>query len=224
MEKPEIVTKSIKDFNVWDSSIDPNFIDICAKSRIPDRWVSYRRISLDPKYFGSVLKPINKYAESLYPKPELICISDTEIRLRQFSHAEVFILVNSEKEKFLDRPWMRQFYKSAYSADSDQECFDNVFVAYTPWVFDLDITVSFQMPDAVDTAYKIFECRKDFLQIPEQTTYLEPKMIPFRFKKVGSHMQDEEFGKVKKGSAIYDMVIPRSDIIEQRVKDFYANN
>lgn len=224
MEKPKIVTQVIEDFNVWDSTIDPNFIDICAKSKIPDRWVSYRRISSDKKYTGSVLKPINKYVESLYPPPKLISIDDKEIRLRQFSHAEVFILVNSDVEKFLDRPWMRQFYKSGQLAQPDEECFDNVFAAYTPWVIDLDVTVDFKIPTEEETAYKILECQRDFYKIPERTEYLEPQMIPFRFKKIGKHMQDQEFGKVKKDSAIYDMVIPRNDTIEQKVKEFYAKD
>jgi hypothetical protein len=49
-------------------------------------------------------------------------------------------------------------------------------------------------------------------------------MIPFRFKKEGSHMVDLEFGKVKKLTPIYDMVIPRNAIIDLGIEEFYAKN
>jgi hypothetical protein len=37
-------------------------------------------------------------------------------------------------------------------------------------------------------------------------------------------MADAEFGKVRKGSPLYDMVIPRNDIIDLGIKEFYAKD
>jgi hypothetical protein len=218
-----MVTVDIQNFNVWNSSIDPVFSEICHQSRIPYRWTAYQRIANDLKYKNSIIKPINKYVESLYPAPKLISITDKEIILRQYSHAEVFILVTASSEKFLDRPWMRQFYNTAYQSDIDAECFDNIFVAYTPWVIDENLSIDFRVPDE-ETAFKIFETSRTSSNIPSHTVFVEPFMIPFRFKKVGPHMVDHEFGKVKRLSPIYDMVLPRNDIIDKRIEDFYANH
>lgn len=221
MDKPEMITEVIENFNIWDSSFDPSFIEISHRSRVPYKWISYKRISQDEYYANSILKPINKYVERLYPAPKLISIGNGEVRLRQYSHAEVFILVTEDTQKFLDRPWMRQFYKTSELFAKDEECFDNVFLAYTPWIIDLNTSCRFEIPKE-ESAFKIFEIDKQFYEIPKSSEFVEPMMIPFRFKKVGKHMLDQEFGKVKRFSAIYDIVLPQNDIIEERVKEFYA--
>ena len=223
MDKPDILTNTDYDFGIWKSTYDPKFVEISFKSRVPEKWLSFQQIKSLEKYKDSVIKPINKYAEALYPAPKLISIDDNFIRLRQYSHAEVFILVNKKERKFLDRPWLRQFYKSSYVADLDPECFDDMFVAYTPWIIDSSCEVRFVVPEE-DSAFKVFETTRNCIKIPEETRYLEPFMIPFRFRKEGSHMVDLEFGKVKKPSAVYDMIIPRNAIIDLGIKEFYAKD
>lgn len=223
MDKPDILTNTDYDFGVWKSSYDPNFVEISFKSRVPEKWLNFQKIASSEKYKSSIIKPINAYAEALYPAPKLISINNNFIILRQYTHAEVFILVNEKDRKFLDRPWMRQFYKSSYIADLDPECFDDTFVAYTPWVIDSACEVKFVIPEE-ESAFKIFETTRYCADIPADTRYLEPFMIPFRFKKDGSHMADAEFGKVRKMSPLYDMVIPRNDIIDLGLKEFYAKD
>jgi hypothetical protein len=223
MDKPDILNNTDYDFGIWKSSYDPNFVEISFKSRVPEKWLNFQKIVLSEKYKNSIIKPINPYAEALYPAPKLIDIDDNFIKLRQYTHAEVFILVNQKDRKFLDRPWMRQFYRSSYIANPDPECFDDTFVAYTPWVVDLACEVSFAVPEE-DSAFKIFETTRHCVNISADIKYLEPFMIPFRFKKYGSHMADAEFGKVRKGSPLYDMVIPRNDIIDLGIKEFYAKD
>jgi hypothetical protein len=223
MDKPDILNNTDYDFGIWKSTYDPAFVEISLKSRIPEKWLGFQQVVSLEKYKSSLIKPINRYAEALYPAPKLISIDDNFITLRQYSHAEIFILVNNEGRKFLDRPWMRQFYKSAYVADLDAECFDDTFVAYTPWVIDSKCEVRFTVPSE-DSAFKIFETTRHCVEIPIETKYLEPFMIPFRFKKEGSHMADSEFGKVKRLSPVYDMVIPRNAIIDLGIKEFYAKD
>lgn len=224
MNKPEMVNNTSYEFNVWDSSYDPNFCEISIKSRIPEKWLAFKRVMLDERYSSSVIKPINWYVASLYPPPKLIKIEGNTVRLRQYTHAEIFILVNEKTNKFLDRPWMRQFYKSNFSADADEECFSDMFVAYTPWIPDFKGEILFEYPEEEETAIKIINTNRFAREIPENTVLLEPFMIPFRFKNAGEHMVDSEFGKVKKPTAIYDMVFQASDIIIERVKEFYAKN
>ena len=223
MDKPNILNNTDYDFDIWKSTYDPKFIEISFESRIPEKWLNFQKVISLEKYKNSLIKPINKYVEALYPAPKLISIDDNFITLRQYSHAEVFILVNDKERKFLDRPWMRQFYKSAYVADLDPECFDDTFVIYTPWVIDSKCEVRFTIP-AEDSAFKIFETTRHCVEIPTETKYLEPFMIPFRFKKEGSHMADSEFGKVKRLSPVYDMVISRNAIIDLGIKEFYAKD
>ena len=223
MTKPEMVNNTDYEFNVWDSSYDPNFSEISIKSRIPEKWLSFQRVLGDDKYASSIIKPINKYVANLYPAPRLVEISGNTVRLRQYTHAEIFILVNKETHKFLDRPWMRQFYKSSFVGEPDEECFEDFFVAYTPWVLDHKAEVAFEIPDE-ESAIKIVETTRFSREIPNNTVLLEPFMIPFRFKKIGTHMVDDEFGKIKKPSPLYDMVFQANDIIIERVKEFYAKD
>ena len=185
--------------------------------------MSYERIYNDDKYRESIIKPINKYAESLYPKPTLVSIDNDKIVLRQHTHAEIFILVQSDFKKFLDRPWIRQFYKTAYQAEADKDCFDDVFVAYTPWIIDHNIDAVF-IKSSADTPIKAFETSVSFSSIDPHTMFVNPKMIPFRFMKIGSHMIDSEFGKVRSNTPIYDIILPYSQTIEQKIRNFYAKD
>jgi len=223
MNKPEMVNNTDYDFNVWESSYDPNFSEISIKSRIPEKWLNFQKVLQDSKYSNSIIKPINRYVANLYPPPKLVDISGNTVRLRQYTHAEIFILVNETSHKFLDRPWMRQFYKSAFPGDPDPDCFDDFFVAYTPWVLDYKTEVIFEVPDE-ESAIKINPTNRFSREIPRNTALLEPFMIPFRFRKTGPHMIDSEFGKVKKPSPLYDMVFQADDIIIERVKEFYAKD
>ncbi len=170
-----------------------------------------------------MLKPINKYAEALYQPPELVKITAKEIILRQQTHAEIFILVKEDYKKFLDRPWIRQFYKSMYQADLDEECFDDVFVAYTPWIIDWDVEALVK-PSGVTSPIKSFEVRVPFSKIAPEAVFVDPAMIPFRFRNSGNHMIDSEFGKIKTNSPIYDIVLPHSDILEEKIRIFYAKD
>lgn len=224
MNKPEMLNNTSYEFNVWDSSYDPSFSEISIKSRLPEKWLSFQRVLSDKRYADSIIKPINWYVASLYPPPELISVEGNTVRLRQYTHAEIFILVNEQTNKFLDRPWMRQFYKSSYAAEPDDECFSDMFVAYTPWVLDLKAEIFFECPTEEQSAIKIINTNRFTREIPKNTVLLEPFMIPFRFKNVGEHMVDPEFGKIKKPTAIYDMVFQASDIIIERVKEFYAKD
>lgn len=87
----KILNDTDYDFNVWYNTYDPNFIDITEKSRIPDKWANYERV-LSGKYAESIIKPLNKYVEALYPAPKLVSIEDDVVTLRQHNHAEIFLL------------------------------------------------------------------------------------------------------------------------------------
>lgn len=217
----KILNKIDYDFNIWQNTYDPNFINICAQSRIPEKWIRYQRV-LDGKNKNSIIKPINKYVEELYPAPKLIKIDKNTVTLRQFSHADIFLLETGNVLKALDRPWMRQFYRSKRHQDDCQNCFDETFVAYVPWFIDENISINIV---SVENSPFIVQNTKDSYQkIPNTTDFLQPIMVPFRFSRVGSHMETEKFGKIKRNTPIFDMVFTADDIIIKRVRDFYEKN
>ncbi len=217
----KILNNTDYDFNVWYNTYDPSFVDISAKSRIPDKWANYERI-LSGKHKDSVIKPINKYVEALYPAPTLISIEDNIVRLRQCNHAEIFLLQNDNVLKALDRPWMRQFYQSMHEHPVDDDCFSQSFVAYVPWFVDANVSVTFEPVE--NSPFRAYKKSDHYSNIPEEAKYIEPMMVPFRFKRVGDHMVENNFGKIKRNVPIFDIVFQADDTIIERVRKFYEQD
>jgi hypothetical protein len=217
----EILNDTDYDFNVWYNTYDPSFIDITAKSKIPDKWANYERV-LSGKYSKSIIKPLNKYVEALYPAPKLISIKDNIVTLRQHNHAEIFLLNNDDGLKALDRPWMRQFYQSAKPQSKIENCFDETYVAYVPWFIDENVLVLIRGVDG--SPFAIQDKTDMYQEIPLDVKYLEPMMVPFRFKNVGDHMQEKHFGKIKRNTPMFDIIFSASDTIIERVREFYEQD
>lgn len=217
----EILTKTDFDFDIWNNSPDPNFTEISLKSMIPMKWVSFLRVS-SGEYSDSVIKPINKYVEQLYPAPELVWIENGIVTLRQYSHAGVYLLEKDSILKALDRPWMRQFYKSKISFPEDQSCFDEVFVFYVPWFIDAHIGIRFNR--VPQSAFVVYPTSSHYASVKPGTHFVEPLFVPFRFSKVGPHMNRDGFGKIPKGEPMFDMVFQADDTIIERVRKFYEQD
>ena len=219
MDKPEMQTKEAPTFTIWYDTEDPSFVDICAKSGIPESWMNFDRIRNGPNK-DFILKPINKYAESLIPPPKLVSIENNIVRLRQGNHAEFFLLIH-EHEGFIhrDRPWIRQYYNTKLDFKAE-DCFDGTFKFYMPWVLDENIQASIQ-PPTTETPFNTYPSTIQFSKIDPRIKYIETPFIPFNFKSVGPHMVKEGFGKIPRQSAMYDIVFYASDIIVERVKEFY---
>jgi len=207
------------DFNVWQTSIDPKFLDLSVKSKIPGKWLSYGGI----EYEDSPIKPINRYVENLYPMPELIGIDNNIVTLRQRNHAEIFLLENSHGFRNIDRPHMRQYYQTSMTFPGDPECFDPAYTFYTPWVIDANVLVNFVQP-AESGPFTIYPVTKRLAQFPDIVNFVEPEFVPFRFKRVGSHMVSSEFGKIKIGSPMFDMVFQADDILVEKIREFYEQD
>ena len=171
------------DFNVWQTSIDPKFLDLSVKSKIPGKWLSYGGIG----YEDAPIKPINRYVENLYPMPELISIVNNTITLRQRNHAEIFLLENASGFRNIDRPHMRQYYQTSLMFPNDPDCFDPVYTFYTPWVIDANVLVDFIRP-AEPGPFTIYPVTKRLAQFPDTVNFVEPEFVPFRFRRVGNHM------------------------------------
>ena len=221
MEKPQLTTKEAPTFTIWYDTQDPQFVEICSKSGIPEHWMNFGRIR-NGKYGNSIIKPINKYVEELVPPPTLVSIEGNVIRLRQGNHAEFFLLEKGDEFTHRDRPWMRQYYNTALDFKG-LNCFDGTFKFYVPWIIDANVN-AFIEPSPVDTPFNTYPMPYSFRTLPADIRYVEPPFVPFNFKRVGTHMVAEDFGKIPRQSAMYDIVFAADDIIVERVKEFYEQH
>lgn len=223
MDKPKMLHNMDYDFDIWYKTKDPIFSDISKKSRLPEKWISYSNV-LSGKYKDSILKPINSYVENLYQPPELVSIEDNNVRLRQGNHAEFFLLEKRDGRFVnIDRPWMRQYYNTEESHMPMAGCFPGTFKFYVPWYIDADVHVFYEQ-SAVDSPFYVYQNQSKHLVIEEDTEYLEPDFVSFHFKRVGPHMVNDRFGKIKRESAMFDIVFQADDIIVERVRKFYEQN
>ena len=233
-----MLTKDDFDFNIWHNTNDPDFIEINIKSHANPQWLLFGKV-YQGKYANSILKPINRYAEKLYTPPELVEIKDGIVRLRQVNHADFFLLDNAVKEKkteedfakpdeyyfkHLDRPHVRQYYNSSLPHDLPKDCFPGIYLFYVPWILDEDIVASIEQPKDVESPFIVYGAQHKMIKLSKNTHVINPTMIPFHFKRIGSHMVDKDFGKILRGSPMYDIVFEANDIIIERIKEFYANN
>jgi len=213
-----------KHFNVWYKSFTESFLDINKNSNIKPPWLKYSYV-LDGEYKNSIIKPINHYVEKLYVKPNLLSIVGNTVTLQQTNHAEIFLLqMNFEdKLKALDRPHMRQFYMSNKMKNIDGNRFDQVYRFYIPWFLDAD-GIKIKILQAENSPFIIEE--KNFISKAYNNTwtYIEPEMVFFNFKSAGSHMIDEEYGRIKRFSPMFNLEFEVDDIIIERIKEFYVNN
>jgi len=210
-------------FNLWYETYDPVFSEISRNSRIPIKWYSFEE-NKSLVYKTTIIKPINRYVEVLYPKPKLIDISDNIIRLRQYNHAEFFLLEKRHNQFFnLDRPWMRQYYQTKEHPEKVDGCFDPTYKFYTPWVIDENIKISIEQPQE-DSPFFIYETSVQREKMMIGQSILEPDFVSFKFKRVGPHMVSDKFGKIKLNTPLFDIVFEGSGTIVERVKDFYEQH
>jgi len=211
------------DFNIWYKTLDPVFSDISKKSRLPEKWISFENIR-NGKYKNSIIKPINRYVEKLYQPPRLISINNNTVTLRQENHAEIFLLIKKNNKFYnLDRPWMRQYYNTEFSPNIPDNCFNGTYNFYVPWFIDADINIKYVSPDC-ESPFFVYDNSTIWKTIDKEKKYVEPDFVSFHFKSAGPHMINDKFGKIKRYSAMFDMVFTADDIIVERVRKFYEED
>lgn len=208
-----------RNHNVWYESFDPSFLKISWESGVPGKWITFKNINRS--YKDSIIKPINRYVEMLYPAPELVSIDSEKIVLRQKNHAEIYLLVNEDGVFYnVDRPWVRQYYQSRLPPH-DFSCFPGVYRAYVPWIIDMDIAVEFRNIDG--SPFVVRNSKTNFIKILDDMEAIEPLMVPFSFSKTGVHMKEKNLGIIKIGTPMFDIIIKSNDAIEKKVREFYAS-
>lgn len=205
-------------FDIWQKSKTESFLYINERSNVKDAWLSYSQVPLG-KFKDSAIKPINGYVENLYPFPKLINISDNVVRLRQHTHAQIFLKNGKGGLTHVDRPWIRQYYNTNNYIVGDDKFFPNVFRFYVPWFIDDNIKVKIEEPDE-ECPFMIYETEIDYFK-KTNLKKIDPPFVNFRFKKTGAHMRDDEFGKIDRGAPMFDMVFACSGIMIKSIEEFY---
>ena len=138
MENRKGINKNRIGSEFWVNSENKSFTEIIkANTTMPGIWASSESV-IHSLYYNNILKPINGYAKTFWPKPELI--KDNEIAyLRYFTHAEIWVEPMREGLYALDKTWQRQFYPSQLSIKSPVGFFNAVYKFYIPWILDKDL-------------------------------------------------------------------------------------
>lgn len=216
----EMLNELKHDFKIWENSSDKSFLYINERSRVFERWLSYQEGLVGLR--DSIIQPINLYSRRLYPAPKLISIIDNEVVLQQRNHAEFFLLIEDKEFYNVDRPWVRQYYRSDEPHKAPKGCFSGNYRFYVSWLLNADISVKFEQ--AENSPFFIYPKEFTFKYLDPNLARFEPPMIDFNFKNTGSHMIDEEFGKIPRLQPMFNMRFKVDDIMIQRVKEFYEHN
>jgi len=232
MEK-EMVSDSqgaLADKNIWYTTKDPDFVEISLRSLVRPSWLDYRPV-LQGRYSSSVLKPLSNYVENIGTEPSIVSIIGNTVRFRFYLYADIYLLGENDSFYNVDRTWMRQYYLTdKHLNDPDNQCFDGTFKFFVPWFIEDNLEVRYEQCSDVESPVLV-EATNDFWHKPvinsesiSRPMFLSPHFVSFKFKKYGSHMEDDIFGIPRRGAPIFDMVASVSDIMLKRIKEQYAYN
>lgn len=200
------VKNNIAGSEFWVNSDELTFSEILTGSRIPSKWSRFDFIY--DQCANMIVKPVNGYVLNLYPKPELILINNNTVRLRQKTHAEIWVKPRKDDALYaLDKTWQRQFYPSK-NIFTDDSCFLATYRFYMPWIIDQNINARIEQVLDEDTCFVIDPTIINFTQL-EKVDILETHFIDFKIKKEGSHMYEgdnTEYGIIGIGTPMYDIV------------------
>lgn len=217
-----------KDKNVWYDSYDLDFIEMCKAVFANGQWMSFQRVLTSTSYADAPIKPINLYAANISTPPELVSIVGNEVRLRQLTYADIYVLENPywlpDKENYnVDRPWIRQYYQTRDAFDSKTACYSETYSFYMPWFIDQQSELRYENSEGSD-AFEI-KPKTDFWFSPgRDSEHVSPHMVSFKFRKNSSYMEESGFGVIRRGTPMFDVVIQVSDIMIERIKEFYAKD
>lgn len=219
MDKPEIIEREDGvDYNIWYNTYDPDFIEINLKSFVPYKWMAYPPVA-NGIYKDSILKPINRYVEQLCPAPSLVSIENNVVTLRQGNHAEMYLLHGDGEFYNVDRPHLRQYYQTKVELPVDDDCYEEIYKLYVPWFIDANVQVLFKPVDG--SPFRSYQTVGVFYRTDPRQEFVKPIMIPFAFRKVGEHMVEENYGRIKRQSPMFDMVFEADDIMVAKIRKFY---
>lgn len=200
----------------WLNSENLSFSNIVRQSKIPENLSRYD--SEDIRNITSILKPVNRYVLSLYPRPEILNIKDNLVTFRQRTHAEIWIEDKGNDILYaVDKCHQRQFYPSKNKIKTE-ECFLATYKFYIPWFINKNTDISI---DPVKNESTPFYANKKMFPgslIDISTPYADTEFVDFNIKSYGEYSLKENYGIISKSMAMYDMsvVLTDQEILELR--------
>lgn len=203
----------------WINSENLSFSTIVRQSKMPDHWARY-----DSGYMGgikSILNPINRYAFSLYPRPQILSINNNLVTFRQRTHAEIWVEDKGNDTLYaLDKCNQRQFYPSANSFENN-ECFKPTYRFYIPWFINKEIDVTIKNVKDEQTPFYVKEKTFRSSVIERHIPYADTEFVDFKIKNTGRYFLKEKYAIISKSTPMYDMSATFSDEeIEGLAKDY----
>lgn len=193
----------------WVESENLSFYEIQRQSRLMYNWMVFRLI--EPEYHNLLVKPVNRYVSNLYPRPEIVSVSNNIVTLRQKTHAEIWVEPKEEDSLYaLDKCWQRQFYPSAEKFDN-AACFMPTYRFYMPWLLDKNIKATIKNCAVDNPVFTILEKTVLFNSLDLSSESIEVPFIPFKINKTGPHMKTHEYGIIDIGTPMYDIVFEVSE-------------
>jgi hypothetical protein len=207
--------------NIWYESYDPDFLHINFISRVTANWMS--AFPVYAKYESEAIMPISNYVDNIGTVPELVSIDGNRVTLRQLVYADIYLLQEAGSDFYnVDRTWIRQYYQTNFKMPDDPECFDPTYLFFVSWIPKETTEIFYSGVDG--SPVKVF-AKKDLWIFPEvNMEFIQPHMVPLKFKKVGEHMYDDELGIIRRGMPLFDMTFTVSDIMVEKIRKFYASN
>lgn len=198
----------IRGSEFWANSGEMSFKEIQSFSRVPERWAKFNYI--EKEYYELPVKPVNRYVSNLYPRPELVSMDNGLVRLRQKTHAEIWVSPKENDGLYaLDKTWQRQFYPSSTTFDSDQ-CFKATYRFYIPWFIDLDIEA--RIENVVGNEVFVLEDRDISFSIKDLSKDdSDVQFVNFKIKTSGPHMKTSAYGIIDIATPMYDIVFKVSE-------------
>lgn len=223
MEKDLNVLSGTIDYDkdLWYKSPDPNFFDICLKSRVSGNWMSYQKV-VNGKYGNEIIKPISNYASVLIPPPKLVRINGDTVTLRYYTFADIYVQYRDGELYNVDRPWIRQYYMTANNYDVPDDIWPKTYKFYTPWFIDANVTVAYTQVDDEYSAFTVPTTYGEWNLVDPSSEMVYPQFVPFNFRKDGKHMRDENYGVIEQPHPMFDASFTANDIIVERVREVYA--
>jgi hypothetical protein len=215
MNTNDFVSRNRVGSEYWVNSENKTFTQLCIDNHLLyNKWKDPKFIK-DTEYKDNVLKPVNNYVIYFYSKPNLI-VSDKHTKLRQHTHAEIWVEPKKIGLYALDKTWQRQFYPSKNTYDIEADCFDAVYKFYVPWIIDQDVSLSIMGIE--DSPFKILTDRVVFKKDEYLKENFNGYWIDFCIKKNGKHMKkyyEEDYGVIEISTPAYDILIDNDEILKR---------
>lgn len=204
----------------WIEMKDLNFIDIVNKSLLPQNWKSWQDII--KLYENDIIKPVNPYVHFFGNKIKLESIKDNIVTLSQYTHADIYVLINYDKTLYaVDKPHQRQFYLSSSLYDTSrftpmsQQCFR----FYMPWIIDENISANVFSKN--NNSFIIMPKNINFYIQNKNDNQIDTPFIDFYFNLNKENMLEDNCSIIEKDSYMYSISFFANDLIIERIKKLY---